>query len=189
MTAPQTPSDAELLRRIMAGDEDAFLTLYRSRQGGIYRYALNMSGSASIAEEVTQEVFLTLAGGARQYDPSRGSVAAYLFGVARNHVRRRLERDRRYTTIGDGEMAAENPLDELTRRETIELVHRAVLALPASYREAVVLCDLEEVSYAEAAQVLECAVGTVRSRLHRGRALLAEKLGGRLRPNGARCLA
>jgi RNA polymerase sigma-70 factor (ECF subfamily) len=68
------------------------------------------------------------------------------------------------------------PLDNLSRAETIELVRRAVLALPEKYREVVVLCDLEEMSYADASQILDCAVGTVRSRLHRGRALLIEKL-------------
>ena len=85
-------------------------------------------------------------------------------------------------------VAQENPLGDLTRHETIESVRRAVLALPADYREAVVLCDLHEMSYAEAAQVLGCAIGTVRSRLHRGRALLTEKLGAQLWPNPARCL-
>jgi RNA polymerase sigma-70 factor (ECF subfamily) len=68
------------------------------------------------------------------------------------------------------------PLDDLSRTETIESVRRSVLALPEKYREVVVLCDLQELSYLEAAEILGCAVGTVRSRLHRGRALLIEKL-------------
>ena len=62
------------------------------------------------------------------------------------------------------------------RQEVIDRVRQAVLNLPANYREAVVLCDLQEFSYGEAAAVLDCAVGTVRSRLHRGRALLNERL-------------
>jgi RNA polymerase sigma-70 factor (ECF subfamily) len=180
--------DDDLLRRMIAGDEEAFTVLYRRRQGGIYRFALHMSGTPSIAEEVTQEVFLVLLREARQFDPQRGSVSAFLFGIARNHVLRCLERDRRYVALaGDGEQelpraiegawaAPGNFVDGLMRAETIELVRRAVLALPANYREAVVLCDLEEMDYREAAQALGCAVGTVRSRLHRGRALLLEKL-------------
>ena len=64
----------------------------------------------------------------------------------------------------------------MARNETIEAVRKAVLSLPPRYREVVVLCELQEMSYAEAAGVMNCAIGTVRSRLHRGRALLIEKM-------------
>ena len=192
MTVSATPSDNELLRLMMAGDEDAFTSLYRRRQGGIYRFALQMSGSESVAEDVTQEVFMVLMREAQNYDSARGSLSAYLYGIARNHVLRRLEKERAYVQIIDeaedgAEHAAEqlvaqdDPLGNLTRNEMIEAVRQAVLALPAHYREVVVLCDLHEMSYAEAAGVLGCAVGTVRSRLHRARSLLIEKL----RPNCA----
>jgi RNA polymerase sigma-70 factor (ECF subfamily) len=67
-------------------------------------------------------------------------------------------------------------LDDLTRAETIETVRRAVLSLPPKYREVVVLCELQDVSYVETAEILGCAIGTVRSRLHRARALLLSKL-------------
>jgi len=67
-------------------------------------------------------------------------------------------------------------LGDLTRAESIEALRQAVLTLPVRYREAVVLCDLQELSYADASAALGCAIGTVRSRLHRGRALLATKL-------------
>jgi RNA polymerase sigma-70 factor (ECF subfamily) len=68
------------------------------------------------------------------------------------------------------------PLEDLSRTEAIETIRRAVLALPERYREVVVLCDLHEMTYVEAAEILGCAIGTVRSRLHRGRALLLEKM-------------
>ncbi|HEX8844690.1 MAG TPA: RNA polymerase sigma factor [Pyrinomonadaceae bacterium] len=189
MTLFTTPSDDELLRRMSAGDEDAFVTLYRRRQGGIYRFALQMSGSEAVAEDVTQEVFMVLIGEAGNYDPAKGSLSAYLYGVARNHVLRALSRDRSFVSIGDhyeeenemaheGLIAKEDPLGDLTRNEVVESVRQAVTALPAHYREVVILCDLHEMSYVEAAQVLGCAVGTVRSRLHRARALLIEKLRG-----------
>jgi len=184
-----TTSDYDLLRLVMAGDEDAFTSLYRRRQGGIYRFALQMSGSRPIAEDVTQEVFMTIVRDARAYDPARGSLASYLYGIARNHVLRRLERERLFVPFADAEedqetsataslIAETDPLADLTRNEMIEAVRGAVLALPAHYREAVVLCDLHEMSYAEAADVVGCAVGTIRSRLHRARALLVEKLRG-----------
>ena len=70
-------------------------------------------------------------------------------------------------------------LGDLTRAESVEALRQAVLTLPVRYREAVVLCDLQEMSYADAAAVVGCALGTIRSRLHRGRALLTVKLTAR----------
>jgi RNA polymerase sigma-70 factor (ECF subfamily) len=179
-----TNGDGDLLRLISRGDEAAFLAFYRRYQGPVYRFALQMSGQAEIAEEVTQDVFMVVMGSARKYDPARGSIAAYLYGVARNFVLRRLEQERPYITALDdpesefADIAADDPdvLASLARNERIESLRRAVLALPPAYREVVVLCDLHELDYTEAATALDCAVGTIRSRLHRARALLAEKM-------------
>jgi RNA polymerase sigma-70 factor, ECF subfamily len=188
MKASPEHSDEELLRLTAAGDADAFTALYRRRQAGIYRFALQMCGSAGIAEDVTQEVFMTLVRESQMFDPARGTLASYLYGVARNQVLRRLEKERHFVAITDETaedgganvsthlVAAHDPLAELARSELIEMVRQAVLALPAHYREVVVLCELHEMSYAEAATVLGCAVGTVRSRLHRARSLLVERL-------------
>lgn len=186
MTDPQALSDQELLRLTQAGNEEAFTALYRRLQGPIYRFALQMSGSESVAEDVTQEVFLAVIGGAAGFEAARGALAAYLFGIARNHVRRHLERNRLLVPFAEETeddaslleplVAPDDPLGDLTRREGLVALRRAILALPFHYREAVALCDLEEVSYAEAAEVLGCAVGTIRSRLHRAHALLVEKL-------------
>src|SRR5256885_3732186 len=180
---PAEISDGELLERAAAGDEAAFTSLYRRRQGAVYRFALHMSGRRSVAEEVTQEVFLAVIRDAGKFDASRGSALSYLYGIARNQVVRRLERDRPYVALAE-ELEAdsarwtapEDTLGDLTRNETIESIRQAVLALPSSFREVVVLCDLHEMSYNEAASALGCAVGTVRSRLHRARAMLLEKL-------------
>ncbi len=174
----QLPSDEELLRRMAAGDEAAFVALYRRRQAGVYRFALHMSGSESTAEDVTQEVFLTLIRDAGRFDARRGSVAAFLCGIARNYVLRWLDRELpRQAAEEDERPAAEyGPLDLLTQAETIESVRSAVVSLPLHYREVVVLCELQEMDYAQAAAALGCAVGTVRSRLHRARGILAERL-------------
>jgi len=185
MTLQTTSSDEDLLRRMTAGDEDAFAELYRRRQSGVYRFALQMSGSPAIAEDVTQESFIVLIRIAERYDPARGSLAAYLYGIARNHVLRRLEQDRAFVPLAESTddgatvpamIAKGDPLGDLTRGERIQSLRDAILALPAHYREVVVLCELHEMSYIEAANVIGCAVGTVRSRLHRARALLVEKL-------------
>ena len=183
---PTTPSDAELLRLTVAGHEDAFMALYRRHQGRVYRFAFLMSGSPAVADDVTQEVFIALMREARRFDPSRGRLDSYLHGVARNHVRRHLWRRRAYVSL-DGEtdddapslrqlVAADDPLGELTRKELIRGVRQAVLSLPARYREVIVLCDFDGMNHAEAAVALDCAVGTVGSRLNRARAMLAEKL-------------
>ena len=181
-------SDCELLQLVRGGDPNALAVLYQRRQKGIYRFALQMSGSTSIAEDITQEVFLVLIHDNSNFDESRGSLNSFLLGVARNHVLRRLQRERFYSPLetndsGVGDpilpqalVTSDGPLDELSRTEIIESVRRAVLALPERYREVVVLCDLQELSYAETAAVLGCAVGTVRSRLHRARTLLLNKL-------------
>lgn len=185
MTPPNTTSDAELLRLTLAGDESAFTALFRRRQAGVYRFALHMSGSEALAEDVVQEAFIVLIRDGRNFDPSRGSVAAYLYGIARNHVLRAFERERALVPLAaegdEGEtlpdlVSGDDPLGDLTRGEMIEKLRQAVLALPAHYREVVALCELQELSYAEAAAALDCAVGTVRSRLHRARAMLAAKL-------------
>jgi RNA polymerase sigma-70 factor (ECF subfamily) len=168
--------DDELLQRMASGDAGAFTALYRKLQGGIYRFALHMSGSEALAEDVVQEVFLALMRDPRAYDPKRGSVAAFLCGIARNHVLRRLEQPGRNGEIDEEQPAAGHPEDGLARSEMIASVRAAVLALPAHYREVVVLCDLEEAPYEEAAAALGCAVGTVRSRLHRARQFLAKRL-------------
>jgi RNA polymerase sigma-70 factor, ECF subfamily len=166
----------------VSGDREAFAALYRRRQAGVYRFALQMSGSEAPAEDVVQEVFLTLIRAGATYDPACGPVTAFLYGIARNHVRRGIGR-RGYGSLENTPepLATDHPEADLARSETIASVRRAVLALPVRYREVVVLCELEEMDCREAAEVLDCALGTVKSRLHRARRMLA----GRLLPAGA----
>ena len=177
--------DDDLLAAVAAGDRSAFAALFRRRRPEVYRFALHITGEPAAAEDVTQEVFIAVMRDASRYERGRSSVVAWLCGIARNQARRRLERDKRLVAFNadeeDGppgiEAAQVDPLADLTRAEGIESLRRAVLSLPLRYREAVVACDLQELSYLDAAEALGCAVGTVRSRLHRARALLASKLG------------
>ena len=185
MSTEEDPIDSELLRSMLAGDEGALAVLYRRRQGSIYRFALQMSGSPALAEDVTQEVFMVLLRDGKSYDSTRGPLNWFLLGIARNLTRQRLGREHFYAPMENEEsdrapanelQSTSNPLDELSRNQTIEAIRTAVLSLPPRYREVVVLCELQELSYAETAGILNCAIGTVRSRLHRARALLIEKL-------------
>jgi len=184
LESPSHASDDDLLRLISKGHEPAFVQFYRKHQRAVYRFALHMSGKTEIAEEVTQEVFMTVIGVAKQYDSKRGSAASYLYGITRNFVLRSLQRERPYVAaLDDAEddhsgllASGHDLLGELTRNQQVESLRKAVLALPPAYREVVVLCDLNEMDYAQAAEALGCAIGTIRSRLHRARALLMEKM-------------
>ena len=182
--------DGDLLRRASRGDEEAFAEIYRAHQVTLYRYALRMSGSAWAAEEIVQEVFMTLLRAPEKFDAARGPIGAYLFGIARNRVLKHLERAPREVPLEtNGETNGEldlvdsakvthmhTPSTWAEQRQLADRVREAVLSLPAEFREAVVLCELEELSYEEAARLLGCPIGTIRSRLHRARALLLAKL-------------
>lgn len=180
-------TDERLMARIAAGDEDAFVALYRRRQPAVYRFAWQMSGSTAVAQDVTQEVFLAVMRGAAEFDAERGAVVPFLFGIARNLVHRAWRglgpRVEPLDTLAAAEPGThDDPADGLVARERVSLVRRAIAALPAHYREVVVLCELEELSYADAAAALDQPVGTIRSRLHRARSLLASKLRQRDEP-------
>src|SRR6185436_13281590 len=98
MKEQKDPSDSELLQAMLAGDEAALATLYRRRQGSVYRFALQMSGSTALAEDVTQDVFMALMRSGNSYDSDRGPLSWFLLGMARNLLRQRLGRERFYTS-------------------------------------------------------------------------------------------
>lgn len=194
--AESPAADQELLRQLTKGNETAFTCLYERYQGPLYRFVLHMSGNSATAEEVTQEVFMLLINKPKGYEPEKGTVAGYLFGIARNVTRRIVERSRLDLPIDDeafdssAETALACDLDvlaDLSNAELLEGLRKAVLALPEQYREVVALCDLEEMNYADAAAILECSPGTVASRLHRARAMLKMKL-LKTKPSWQKCV-
>jgi RNA polymerase sigma-70 factor (ECF subfamily) len=183
----ENASDHQLLKWVLAGEETAFVALYRRWQRNIFRFALRVSNSRSVAEDVTQEVFLALMNSRLRFDAGLGSFSSYIYGIARNHTLRRIRRERFYTPMVPEEFGTRsngvdqdkpdsNPLAQLAHREKIESLHNAIAALPLHYREIVALCELQELDYGEAARIVGCPEGTVRSRLHRARVLLQEKL-------------
>jgi RNA polymerase sigma-70 factor, ECF subfamily len=174
------PADAELLKCAAAGDRDAFAAIYRRNQERIYRFARLMTGSSCAAEDVTQEVFVTLMSDIDRYAPDRAALGTYLYAVARNIARARIRRERRFveldaavTPSSQGDKA--DPIRHLAEAEQATRLRRALATLPSRYREVVILCDVHGVSYAEAARIVGVAIGTIRSRRHRGRQMLVDR--------------
>jgi RNA polymerase sigma-70 factor (ECF subfamily) len=181
---PSLPADTDTaeLGRARGGDERAFTSLYRRHSGAVFRFAWLLTGSESLANDVTQETFIELLEGANRFDPARGSLRAYLCGIARFRAYRAA--DRRLDTVaemdevdGIGEAAwPDLPQDALERARAIEQLHAAIRRLPAPYREVLILVELQELPYADAAAVAGIELGTVRSRLSRAKARLADLL-------------
>jgi RNA polymerase sigma-70 factor (ECF subfamily) len=180
--------ELSLLARLRQGDEEAFAEIYRRHKDAVYRFALLWSGSAATAADVTQEAFLAFIEKPQAYDPARGSFAAWLCGVARN-IARRLAGLREDST-DPADLLADHALPEpcveratpeslLLAGETAEQVREALAAVAPHYRDVLVLCELCDHTYAEAAQACGIDIGTVRSRLSRGRAQLAHQLSRR----------
>jgi len=185
MPAKDLQPELALLARMKQGDEDAFVELYRRHKDAVYRLALLYSGSTAHAADATQETFVLFMTRPQQYDPLRGTLAAWLCGVARN-IARKLAGGREDATdpesladdtaLHDSHIDRDTPLDRVLRAEAAEHVRRAVASLAPHYRDILILCELSGLSYAEAAQVAGIDIGTVRSRLSRARAQLAQRL-------------
>ena len=181
ITTPAT--DAELLRLVQSGDSTAFSVLYRRHQRSVYRFALAYCGAGDRAADVTQEVFMQLIANAT-YDPACGSLANYLLGVARNLVRRQRRAERRHVALPavDSEPCLpalvddHEPLLDLMALRRQHDVRGAIAALPPAFREVVILCEIQELAYVDAAAILGIPLGTVRSRLHRARKAMATML-------------
>ena len=170
--------DGSLIHRFRAGDRDAFTALYRAHHAAIFRFAFHMTADPAKAAEITQDVFVWLIHHAADFDSRRGALPAFLAGVARKLLQRRQRNERRWLSFdaaGASRFDTRDSAAEVAVAIDAESLRKAIALLPIRYREAIVLCDLESQSYEEAAVALGCAVGTIRSRLHRGRELLARK--------------
>ena len=153
----------------------------------VARYALSLTRDASDADDLVQETFLRAFRAWERFVPG-SECRAWLFTICRNTYLRSSKREQRVTAYEDADLEAlgaaavhasaqqEGLEDVFARKEMMAAIHAAVDELPEVFREAVVLVDLEEQGYSEAARVLEIPIGTVRSRLFRGRRLLQERL-------------
>jgi RNA polymerase sigma-70 factor, ECF subfamily len=176
--------DLALLADMRRGVATAFEALYRRHQGPLYRFALLRCGSADAAADLVQEVFLALLTDRLKFDPTRGALQSFLFGVVRNFVLKREDAESRFVHRRDDEEGeddrvidpAPQPVEALLADETAERVRHALRQLAPHYRDVAILYEMHELSYVEIAQICNIDIGTVRSRLSRARAKLAELL-------------
>ena len=178
--------DLTLLTEMRNGSAVAFEQLYRRHQGPLYRFAVLRCGSAETAADIVQEIFLALLNNSLKFDPARGVLQGFLFGVARNLLMKQHDAARRYPRIShtastdepvdDIADSAAGPLERLLASEATEGVRNALQQLAPHYRDVVILYEMHDLSYMEIAQICNIDIGTVRSRLSRARARLVELL-------------
>lgn len=193
--SPNLP-EAELAERLRQKDEHAFLNLYDLHRSAVFRFLMHMTGSIAAAEELTQEVFVVVLdamcdGTIGQFDPRKGTWEGYLLGIARNLARKERRKTQRVVSLDsiletpEWKLHLEKLCDTnhaagvealLAARSELSALFRAIQELPHHYREAVVLCSLQEKSYRDAAAILQCSEGTIASRMNRAKAILAGKL-------------
>lgn len=176
----QQTTESELLARSKAHDQGAFAQLVERHKDAIVNYLTRLTGCRDRAEDFAQETFIRFY---QQLDRYReeGHLPAYLFRIATNLVRSEERRRRRFELLKplfsrNGHGAEPGPQDEVLAGERQRQVHRALAAIELVYRAPLVLREIEGLSYHEIATSLELSEGTVKSRLHRGRQLLKEKL-------------
>ncbi len=185
----ESSTDAALLLRIREGDAVALSTVYRRHSAAVFRFACLHAPSRDAAADATQETFLWLGTqGATGFDASRSTLAAFLCGVARNHGLRIRAVEARFVELPEDDHKSahdsahnsgaviDDALAHLLARERGEALLAALSGLPAEHREVIALIEFEDFSYADAAGIIGCPIGTVRSRLSRAKAALRDRV-------------
>jgi len=175
--------DEEIMTRLAAGDPAALRELYERHGRALLRFSAAMCRSRQSAEDLVHDTFVALLRGPSLFDPAQGSVFGYLCGVLRHRISRHYRQQKRWVALDSSDEApvtldreSPGPADEIARSQVTAAFRRALLELPLQHREIIALCDLEELPYQAVAGILDCPIGTVRSRLHRARALLTLRL-------------
>jgi RNA polymerase sigma factor (sigma-70 family) len=183
LTMKLVSSDSECMARLAAGDSNALRELYQRHGRALLRFSSAMCRSRQAAEDMVHDTFVALMREPVSFDPGQGTVFGYLCGVLRHRVSRHFRQQKRWVALDmDSDSSpvhasdAHSAADEIARSEITAAFRRAMLELPLQHREIIALCDLEELPYTTVAGILDCPVGTVRSRLHRARALLTIRL-------------
>ena len=182
-----------LVRRCIAGDAEAWEEIVRQHSRRIYNICYRFTGSAENADDLAQEVFIKMYRTLSSYDPDKGAFTTWITTMTRNllvdHFRKTkqdratdsldagLGEEEDSATLGDRiPDSAPTADDRIQRRETQEMVQKAIQKLSPELREAVILRDLQDMDYKEIAQALKVPEGTVKSRINRGRMELAKVL-------------
>jgi RNA polymerase sigma-70 factor (ECF subfamily) len=174
--------EAELLTRVVSGDRDAFDAVMRNHEDRVFSVCLRILGDREKALDATQETFLTVFRKAGQFQ-GRSAVGTWIYRIAVNTCYDQLRRAQRRPSerlpehVDPSDPSAEEAIESAALRPEIEA---ALAELPPDFRNAVVLSDLEGLSLPEAAEILGVPIGTVKSRVFRGRRLLAKQLGNQI---------
>jgi RNA polymerase sigma-70 factor (ECF subfamily) len=156
-----------------------FQAAFDQHKDAVYRFAWRMCGSPAAAEDITQDVFVGLLRYPARFDPDRGTLRAFLLGIARNLALKHWRAEHRYEPLdeeGAHAGAVVEELIDLERGEVGDIIGRAVRALGPLQREVVILAEYEGLTLAEIARAVDADVGTVKSRLHRARENLRRML-------------
>jgi RNA polymerase sigma-70 factor (ECF subfamily) len=182
---PAGGTDQELLDASRAGDEGAFVEIYRRYHGRVYRFAFRMTGSPEAARDVTHSCFVGLLAKPSGYDGRRASLGTYLCGAARHLSLRSASRAWRERSLAAQPalrpVPGPSPLESLLEDERARVVREALLALAPLHREVLILAEYEDLSLATIAQVVGAEVGAVKVRLHRARRKLRAALEAHMR--------
>ena len=169
-----------LISRARTGDREAFGGLVEQYRDNVYRLAYRMCGNAYDADEAAQEAFVAAW---RALPNFRGDAkfSTWLYRLTTNAAIDVMRREKRHQTVGDGEMVdvaddADSPQETVERTEQQEAVQKALSTLSEEYREVLLLRYMEELDYAEIAEVLQLPSGTVKSRINRAKAALKTAL-------------
>lgn len=179
--------DAELVRQCLDGDARAWEGIVRLHHQRVYNLAYRYTGRFDEAEDLTQEIFFKVFRTLPAYRADAGTFGTWLLRVSRNHI---IDRYRKFKTERSltGELDVEferaehnparfdSPGEAYRKRETADIIHRALLGLGDELREAVILRDIEGCTYDEMAVILSVPLGTVKSRINRGRTELGRRL-------------
>jgi RNA polymerase sigma-70 factor (ECF subfamily) len=183
---PAADQDAEAVARVLAGDVNAFEDIVRRWQRRLVNLAWRFSRDRAAAEDMAQDAFITAYKALPTFE-GRSAFSTWLTSIALNSYRARLRRDGppslsldvllgpRPSSLVLRSTTAPSAAREFESREASEAVRRMVLALPARYRDALVLFHLQEMDLHETARVLGVKEGTLKARLHRGRELLRRR--------------
>jgi RNA polymerase sigma-70 factor (ECF subfamily) len=154
--------------------DDELQIAFDQNKDTVFRFVWRLTNSVSVAEDITQDVFLSLLRRPDCFDPARGPLRAFLLGIARNLVLKQWRDQNRWQELEPDQWVLQ-PID-LERREIAELVAEAVRSLPSLQREVLILAEYEELSLADIARIVEAEVNTVKARLHRARENLRRRL-------------